>query len=624
MQVKGSRSRVVILNKDSHLLFKTHPCSRGLSEQACCEIADAAEVVIAQPGDLISRRDQPMTSVYLIVHGRLKQEVFDVQGKVITTRYQTAGGQYGGLSAALAEPLPLECLAEDPSTLLKFDYLQCLELAKKYEQFRLNWLRILATAVKTALFQDRTPVRQQLVAIFHQSSATRGLTTRILERLHQLEEAPCLLTDDRNRQPIEGVRICVAPDEGEGQLSPETIRHQVVQWLVDSKRIVCDLATSYDPLRVGNLVEACDQVLWCVTPENWQDSIRFLRMLKDRAPGWQNKIHLVWLLGSQEAPLAQELRELTARDFKIYLEPAQPRPALIVQNGFSRLVQFLRGIQIGVALGGGAARGMAHLGVLKALEENGIVVDRIAGTSAGAMTGTVYGSGMGVDYAVKSFVNDLRPSWFFRCLPRGEQWYLLYKYRTGQFDSMLRKYLGRKHLEQLPLPVHSITVDLITGQAVVRDTGDAVHRIIESINLPVLSLPINREGQALVDGGLINNVPADVLVSRGCNFVIAVSVTAKMQHEFAKNRPGTPTSKMKRASTLQTVLRSYLVQSVNMNSIGVQPADMVIEPDVSEYQLTEFTKTDQLSAVGEAATLEVVQKIKGMLSQLDSQLYPSP
>ena len=392
----------------------------------------------------------------------------------------------------------------------------------------------------------------------------------------------------------------------------------------DSKRIVCELATSYDPLRAGNLVEVCEQVLWCVTPENWQDSIRFLRMLKDRAPGWKNKIHLVWLLDSQEAPLAPELRELTARDFKIYLGPAQPHSALVVQNGFSRLIQFLRGIQIGVALGGGAARGMAHLGVLKALEDNGIVVDRIAGTSAGAMTGTVYGSGMAVDYAVKSFVNDLRPSWFFRCLPRGEQWYLLYKYRTGQFDSMLRKYLGRKHLEQLPLPLHSITVDLITGQAVVRDTGDAVNRIIESINLPVLSLPINREGQALVDGGLINNVPADVLVSRGCNFVIAVSVTTKMQHEFAKNRPGTPTSKMKRASTLQTVLRSYLVQSVNMNSIGVQPADMVIEPDVSEFQLTEFTKTDQLSAVGEAATLEVVQKIKGMLSQLDSQLYPSP
>ena len=99
---------------------------------------------------------------------------------------------------------------------------------------------------------------------------------------------------------------------------------------------------------------------------------------------------------------------------------------------------------------------------------------------------------------------------------------------------------------------------------------------------------------------------------------------AKMQHEFAKNRPDTPTVNMKRASTLQTVLRSYLVQSVNMNSIGVQPADIVIEPDVSDFQLTEFAKTDQLAAVGEETALDSIQQIKLQLSQLDERLYPSP
>ena len=109
------------------MLFKTHPCSRGLSEPACREIADAAEVVILQPADFVNRRDQPATSVFLIVHGRLKQEVFDVQGKVIMTRYQKAGGQYGGISAAVGEPMPVDCVAEDPSTLLRFDYLKCQE-----------------------------------------------------------------------------------------------------------------------------------------------------------------------------------------------------------------------------------------------------------------------------------------------------------------------------------------------------------------------------------------------------------------------------------------------------------------------------------------------------------------
>ena len=612
------------LNRDPYLLLKTHPCSHGLSDQACREIAEAAEVVVAETGQAIHRRDQPMTDVFLIVHGRLKQDVYDVQGKDLLTHYQVAGGQFGGISAALGEPMPIDCVAADPSTLLRFNYSRCLELTKKYDQFRLNWLRILATSIKSNLFRDRSPVRSRMIAFFHQSSQTRQLTTQLLQRLQSFGESPCLLTDDRDRPPVKDVRMRVAPSGGEDQLRPDEIRRLVGEWLADSQRIVCELATSYDIQRAGNLVEVCEQVFWCVTAENWQASIPVLQQLLDRSPGWQNKINVVWLLDGEEVPLAPGLRDLATRDFKICRSARLPKQGMVLSYGFQRLIQFLRGVQIGVALGGGAARGMAHLGVLKVLEQNGIVVDRIAGTSAGAMTGIVYGSGMDVDYAVDRFVNDLRPSWFFRHVPRGEHWYLLYKYRTGQFDPMLRKYLGNRCLEQLPLPVHSITVDLVTGQAVTRDEGDAVHGIIESINLPVLAPPINRKGQALVDGGLINNVPADVLVSRGCNFVIAVSVTNKMQHEFARNRPDTPTAKMKRASTLQTVLRSYLVQSVNMNSIGVQPADIVIEPDVSSFQLTEFAKTDQLSAVGEETALDSIQQIKQQLSHLDNRLYPSP
>jgi NTE family protein len=155
----------------------------------------------------------------------------------------------------------------------------------------------------------------------------------------------------------------------------------------------------------------------------------------------------------------------------------------------------------------------------------------------------------------------------------------------------------------------------------VRERGDAAHAIVESINLPVLSSPIRREGSLLVDGGLVNNIPADILVDQGCNFVIAVSVTSKMEQEFAKNRPDTPTEKMRRASTLQTVLRSYLVQNMNMNSVGVQPADIVIEPDVTKFELTEFNRTDELAAEGEIATVEAVPQIKKMLSQLDDKMF---
>jgi predicted acylesterase/phospholipase RssA len=192
-----------------------------------------------------------------------------------------------------------------------------------------------------------------------------------------------------------------------------------------------------------------------------------------------------------------------------------------------------------------------------------------------------------------------------------------------RFDPMLRKYLDDLHIEQLPAPMHTVTVDLIGGESVVRSAGDAVHGILESINLPVLSTPIYRPGQALIDGGLINNIPADVLVSKGCNVVIAVSVTAKMDREFARNRPDTPIAKMRSASTIQTILRSFLVQSTSVNAIGVEPADFVIEPDVSGFQLTEFSRTDELAAIGEQATRKAIPQILKLLNQLEGNLFPA-
>jgi predicted acylesterase/phospholipase RssA len=200
---------------------------------------------------------------------------------------------------------------------------------------------------------------------------------------------------------------------------------------------------------------------------------------------------------------------------------------------------------------------------------------------------------------------------------------LLFKYRTGQFDPMLRQYLKSARLEQLFVPMHTITVDLISGKDVVRSRGDAVHGIVESINLPLLSSPINRDGESLVDGGLINNVPANVLAARGCNFVIAVSVTAKMESEFARNRPDTPASRMRRASTIQTLLRSFLVQSHNVNSIGVQTADFIIEPDVTCFELSAFGRAAELAEAGDRATQEAVPQLKALLHRVDPLLFPA-
>ena len=125
----------------------------------------------------------------------------------------------------------------------------------------------------------------------------------------------------------------------------------------------------------------------------------------------------------------------------------------------------------------------------------------------------------------------------------------------------------------------------------------------------------------MVDGGLVNNIPADVLVSKGCNFVIAVSVTSKLEQQFGKIRADMPGPKYKVPSTIQTIMRGYLVQSVNMNSIGVQPADLMIEPDLTEFDLSEFTRTDELAEVGAATTQAAIEQIRTSLSQIDKDLF---
>jgi len=361
-------------------------------------------------------------------------------------------------------------------------------------------------------------------------------------------------------------------------------------------------------------------VLWCVRPQDEPAALHLLQGLQKDVPGWRDKLRIVWILDNNApiAPYAPELYKLIGREFKLSFDAPGANQGSLLQHGFERIVHHLRGVQIGLALGGGAARGMAHLGVLKALERHGIYVDMLAGTSAGAMVGTLYAAGFDSDYIARRFKTELQPSWFFRQLPGAGYWYLLYKYRWRRFDSMLRKYLSQARMEQLILPMLTVSVDLVQGEAVVRGGNDATIDVMESINLPPLSLPIIDSGQALVDGGLLNNVPANVLVAKGCNFVIASTVTAKLEKDFERISSRFTGRFL---STIQVIMRQTMVQDYNMNSVGVQPADFVVAPDVTSFDISEFARVEEMARIGEATTDASVAKLRKMLSRLDAKLF---
>jgi predicted acylesterase/phospholipase RssA/CRP-like cAMP-binding protein len=603
-------------------LLKVHEYFRGASDEALAEVVRLGRVVNHAAGALVHEANAPLDTVGFVLRGRLKAVRVDARGTETLFRMIERGEQYGMMVGALSEPVPVRVVALEPTTVLVLDYEQAMELTFAHPDLRRLWLKTFAGSLRKHFFGASSKRAPMMLALIHESPATRRAAEQLLARLRELGENLAVFSDSPEWRGLPGVRSRALSADGR-MIEPEEVRRQVAEWQ-DAGRIIFDVHAEMVPERVVRLMEVADRAVYFVPAAGGEAAVRRLQALDVAARGWRDKIGVAWLLeaGNPVAPFVPGLRDLAARDFKIAEAAPQSPWGRALANGMERLVHDLRGVRVGVALGGGAARGMTHLGVLKALEQSGVVVDMVAGTSAGAMTGVVYSSGLDCDYSAAQFAADLRPSWFFRRLPRGDQLYLLYKYRRRHFDPMLRKYLRDWRLEQLAVPCLSVTVDLVGGNSVVRERGDATHAVLESINLPVLSVPIVREGQALIDGGLVNNIPADVLVSMGCNFVIAVSVTAKMEKEFCEITPGASSPPRRRPGMVQTLLRSLVVQNRSMNAIGVQPADVVIEPDVTGFALTAFTSAKEMAAVGEAAALEQVPKIKQLLARLDPQLFP--
>ncbi|MCP4079872.1 MAG: cyclic nucleotide-binding domain-containing protein [Planctomycetaceae bacterium] len=608
----------------AHLLLQRHPITEGLTEEQVLELSTICEQITLQTGDILHSAGETVDSIFLLVQGRLKQTTQASNSLDRVNNYMVPGTQFGGVAAVRNEPLEIQVSAVEPSTALKINFQKFHDMTRPHPQLMINFIVLVGDMLKKQLHLDRLLRPPKVVMILHDSEHSRQLTEIIIDRLLQLEEHPCLLTDSKRWQSRSDIEHLLLVEDGVW-MEPAEVRHRVAQWSTRD-RVLIEATTEgpYERLQRGMAI--ANKVLVCVHVSNWQETLEKVRQLSKDTPRWREKISLVWILDKENLypPLISEFKDICSGDFKVSFDAPPEKHGDVWKHGVERIIHALRGVRLGLALGGGAARGMAHLGVLQVLEKHGIVTDMIAGTSAGAMTGTLYASGMELEHTINSFIKDLTPSWIFRNMPGGGYWYLLYKYRFQKFDPMLRNYLHQLQLQQLPVPMNSVTVDLVSGKAKVRSDGDAVRGIVESINLPGLSKPIVNNGEALVDGGLVNNIPADVLVEKGCNFVIAVSVTAKLEQVFGKISPDQTHSRVRTPSTLQTIMRGYLVQSVNMNSVGIEPADVIVTPDVTGFDLTEFTRSDELAAIGAETTENAINEIRKTLTRIDPQLFRSP
>ncbi|WP_407668206.1 patatin-like phospholipase family protein [Paraburkholderia ferrariae] len=275
---------------------------------------------------------------------------------------------------------------------------------------------------------------------------------------------------------------------------------------------------------------------------------------------------------------------------------------------------------IGLVLSGGGARGYAHIGVLKVLEENRIPVDCIAATSMGAVVGGLYASGMNADEMLNRLESVNLADIAFdvtarQDLPQSrredERLYVgSLSFGFGQhgfrlpaglvqgnrLQALLQEWTSAVPVSQpfdrLPIPFRAIATDLRTGQEVVLQQGSLPLAIRASMALPGLFAPAEVDGRTLVDGGLVSNLPIETARDMGANVVIAVDIGSPLRPLDALASP---------ADVAQQMIGILIHQNVALQRKQLEPGDVLIEPALGSLSFTDFANANQAIAAGEAA-----------------------
>jgi NTE family protein len=263
--------------------------------------------------------------------------------------------------------------------------------------------------------------------------------------------------------------------------------------------------------------------------------------------------------------------------------------------------------RIGLALGGGFARGVAHAGVLRVIEEAGIPLHCITGVSAGAIAAAAYSSGVRPD-DIGRIASAVR----FCDIARWTICRMGFM-RTERMDIFLRKLLKKYRFEDMEIPLGVVATDLQSGNVMAfRDTGDVLLPIRASCSYPGIFHPVEYQGRLLVDGGISVEVPAQLARAMGATHVIAVSIP--MQAETMT--PG---------NMFEVVNRCFQIIQHHRQEVWRKYADVVIEPAVSDSGWNAFENGNRMIEAGESAARAALPEIRKILEgTLRPQLSPRP
>lgn len=269
-------------------------------------------------------------------------------------------------------------------------------------------------------------------------------------------------------------------------------------------------------------------------------------------------------------------------------------------------------MKIGLALGGGAGLGWAHIGVVRVLEERGIHVDIVTGTSIGAIVGAGVAGGMVDEIEDVARAISLRDM-----LAMGEFGFTKGSLiGAGKIEKKLRAHFGSLRIEDLEKPFAAVAADLYSGEAVTLTEGDLVTAIRASSAVPGVLPPVQTERLFLVDGGIVDPIPVEAARALGADRIIAVDLQGdyrgraqRMGFDPLKEKPSMAVVKTARASW------SLALQALGQAKMDASKPDIIITPQIGHIDMADFTKADELIGFGIQAAIKALPDIEAVLVQ---------
>ncbi len=288
------------------------------------------------------------------------------------------------------------------------------------------------------------------------------------------------------------------------------------------------------------------------------------------------------------------------------------------EDDFGRVARCLGDVAVGLVLGGGGARGLAHIGVVRALREAGVPIDMIGGTSMGAVMASL----VAMDQDWRQMLETNREAWLHSKPHKEYSLPFISLIRSRRLDSMAKKIWGGIDIEDLWLNFFCISCNLSTTATMIHERGPLWKAIRASASLPGVFVPVLSDGHILVDGGLVNNLPGDVMRERACRTLIVVDVGS--EHEFTFSLPEFPSpwqflrsrilpfaARIEVPHIVDVLMRTTDVSSSQKTRDVKRNADVCLRPPIDAYGVLQFESLDEIAEVGYRYAKAKIEELRG-------------